>query len=78
MPFTISVWDVTTGRVRRVSRARVGAARTCGSCGRTWDDAIVTGVTPAPSARCPFEYRHSDGQRDAKRRALTATEMERL
>ncbi len=29
---------------------------TCGSCGRTWDDGHVTGVTPAPSARCPFEY----------------------
>ena len=28
---------------------------TCGSCGRTWDDGHVTGVTPTPSARCPFE-----------------------
>lgn len=28
----------------------------CGSCGRTWDDAHTTSVTPAPSARCPFEY----------------------
>jgi hypothetical protein len=32
---------------------------TCGTCGRTWDDAHVTSVTPAPSARCPFEYWHS-------------------
>lgn len=28
---------------------------TCGECGRSWDDAVVTGWTPAPSARCPFE-----------------------
>lgn len=31
---------------------------TCGYCGRSWDDAIVTGWTPAPSGRCPFEYYH--------------------
>ena len=31
---------------------------TCGVCGRSWDDAIVTSWTPAPSARCPFEYFH--------------------
>jgi hypothetical protein len=31
---------------------------TCGTCERTWDDAVITGVTPAPAARCPFEYWH--------------------
>lgn len=31
---------------------------TCGECGRSWDDAIATSYTPAPSARCPFEYFH--------------------
>jgi len=30
----------------------------CGSCGLQWDDAIVTSMTPAPAARCPFEYFH--------------------
>lgn len=30
----------------------------CGSCGRSWDDAVVTSMTPAPSARCPFESFH--------------------
>ena len=33
---------------------------TCGTCGITWDDAVVTGVTPAPSGRCPFEYDHEE------------------
>ena len=33
---------------------------TCGTCGRTWDDSIITSMTPAPSARCPFEYYHDD------------------
>lgn len=33
---------------------------TCGTCGRTWDDAIATAYTPAPSARCPFEYFHRE------------------
>lgn len=31
---------------------------TCGECGRTWDDAVPTAYTPAPSARCPFEHWH--------------------
>jgi hypothetical protein len=31
---------------------------TCGECGRSWDDAIPTSYTPAPSARCPFEAYH--------------------
>lgn len=31
---------------------------TCGYCGLSWDDSIPTSMTPAPSARCPFEYFH--------------------
>lgn len=31
---------------------------TCGTCGRTWNDALITSRTPAPSARCPFEDEH--------------------
>ena len=31
---------------------------TCGTCGRTWNDAAQTEYTPAPSGRCPFEYFH--------------------
>ncbi len=37
---------------------------TCGTCGRSWDDAIITGWTPAPSARCPFEYYHADREEE--------------
>lgn len=33
---------------------------TCGTCGRSWDDAIGTTWTPAPAARCPFEYFHPE------------------
>jgi hypothetical protein len=32
---------------------------TCGECGMSWNDALISGRTPAPSARC---------QRPAKRR----------
>src|SRR5690348_2299603 len=31
---------------------------TCGACGRSWDDGVVTSMTPVPSGRCPFEYFH--------------------
>jgi hypothetical protein len=32
---------------------------TCGECGRSWDDAEVTSMTPTPAARCPFEAFHA-------------------
>lgn len=31
---------------------------TCGTCGRSWDDAIATEWTPTPAGRCPFEAWH--------------------
>lgn len=34
-------------------------ACTCGACGRSWDDSISTAYTPAPGARCPFEFHHA-------------------
>lgn len=34
---------------------------TCGTCGLSWDDAVSTSMTPAPSARCPFENFHIEG-----------------
>lgn len=33
---------------------------TCGTCGLSWDDGKVTGMTPAPAGRCPFEYFHKE------------------
>lgn len=33
---------------------------TCGACHRSWDDSLVTSVTPAPASRCPFE--NADGR----------------
>lgn len=35
---------------------------TCGECGRSWDDSHSSGLTPAPSGRCPFEYEHEGGE----------------
>lgn len=31
---------------------------TCGYCGRSWNDAAISHLTPTPSGRCPFEYEH--------------------
>lgn len=33
---------------------------TCLTCERSWDDGVITSMTPAPSARCPFEDFHMD------------------
>jgi hypothetical protein len=43
----------------------------CGSCELWWDDGISTQWTPAPSARCPFEYYHvyDDGYTAARKQA---------
>lgn len=35
---------------------------TCGTCGLSWDDSIGTSMTPAPAARCPFEYFHKEDE----------------
>ena len=37
---------------------------TDGACGLSWDDSIVTSMTPAPSARCPFEWFHQYDEDD--------------
>ena len=34
------------------------AIATDGACELSWDDSIVTSMTPTPSARCPFEAFH--------------------
>lgn len=33
---------------------------TCGTCGTSWNDALISERTPTPSARCPYEYEHQD------------------
>jgi hypothetical protein len=38
--------------------AVAGDKVTDGACGLSWDDAIATSYTPAPSGRCPFEAFH--------------------
>lgn len=32
---------------------------TCGHCGFTWNDALITAITPTPAGRCPNEYAHT-------------------
>lgn len=41
-----------------ITREPMKLPTTCGHCGRTWDDAVITAWTPTPSGRCPFEYDH--------------------
>ncbi|AXQ61399.1 hypothetical protein SEA_MARIETTA_80 [Gordonia phage Marietta] len=49
--------DTDTGTVRVFGRTLADVVR-CLDCGRAWDDAHTTGVTPSPSGRCPFEHDH--------------------
>lgn len=43
----------------------------CGECGLSWNDALITSWTPAPSARCPFEYEH-EAVRFLRRKGIRA------
>lgn len=37
----------------------------CGECGFTWNDAMVTSLTPTPAGRCPNERCHDDPDDEA-------------
>lgn len=50
---------------------------TCGTCGRSWDDALGSHLTPVPSGRCPFEYDHCDIDHDEIRDALEGDSNDR-
>jgi hypothetical protein len=52
----MKLWNVITNRQYEAKNPI--AVATCGHCGRSWDDGRITSITPAPSARCPFEYTH--------------------
>lgn len=41
---------------------KVPGITTCGTCGRIWEDGLITGITPTPAGRCPWEYLHEDDE----------------
>ena len=45
---------------------------TCGTCGRSWNDAASSQWTPVPAGRCPFEYEH---RLPEKRYQITRTQV---
>ncbi len=52
-------WPVRPLSLSQVQRAKAPRSiATCGHCGLSWNDAVITDYTPAPSARCPFEEFH--------------------
>lgn len=64
-----AAWRTWRG-VRYVARGKAAPAGfrdpcTCGTCGRTWDDAHGSTWTPTPSGRCPFEYWHTTKEQRA-------------
>ena len=52
--------DFPVQQIRKGTKAAQAAKALaeCGTCHRSWDDAIPTAYTPVPSGRCPFEYYH--------------------
>jgi hypothetical protein len=33
---------------------------TCGTCGKSWNDALISSSTPTPGGRCPYEHIHDE------------------
>ena len=56
----MSLKDIIENSEGRIELIEVHIPRiyTDGNCGLSWDDSIITGMTPTPSARCPFEGFH--------------------
>jgi hypothetical protein len=51
-------WPVQPLRAGQKAKDRA----TCSTCGLSWDDGKSTSMTPAPSARCPFEFFHTEAR----------------
>ena len=54
LPYIPKSWPVQPLKPGQSAKDRME----CGTCGRAWDDAKVTGMTSSPAARCPFESFH--------------------
>lgn len=52
----VKLTPVPGARVRWVDGRPVVRVATCGTCGRSWNDAAISDRTPVPSGRCPFEH----------------------
>lgn len=50
---------------------------TCGTCGRSWDDGLATGMTPTPAGRCPFEAFHDSDESPSGGRVMGPAEKVR-
>lgn len=55
----ISEDNGATPQLDDAGNTRVQTA-TCGECGKSWNDALISDRTPAPSARCPYEALHEE------------------
>lgn len=57
---SISGWG-ENGRVTSDDDGQpVTVMATCGACGRSWNDALITSMTPVPAGRCPYESEHAE------------------
>lgn len=55
----LQAWELGAVERRDELGRLVVEMATCGTCGRAWNDALITSRTPAPAARCPFEELHA-------------------
>lgn len=65
---------VPGGRLRFHDGVPTVIVATCRHCGRSWNDAVESDVTPARPGRCPFEAEHDypdEGRHAAVLRGLS-------
>jgi hypothetical protein len=64
---TLTLPDGTTypGRLQHDDDGRpIVDMAECGTCGFTWNDALITSLTPVPGGRTPCEWTHDDPAED--------------
>ncbi len=54
--------DYPVQPIRRPRKGKQASFSTCGYCGLSWDDDLITSITPTPAGRCAFEPFHIPDQ----------------
>jgi len=54
----VTAWGETGTYQHDADGNRIYRMTECGTCHRTWNDALSTSRTPVPAGRCPFEADH--------------------
>lgn len=53
-------YDAILAAIADISAVNPDHVSKCFTCGFTWDDTMITSLTPTPAGRCPNEHNHEE------------------